>query len=113
MEKLLGVLLIRESVVGNPLHSVSAWSCQHQLVLGQVAVDEKSNEITAIPRLLALLDIENCIITLDAMGCQKQIAKQIVQNKADYVLALKGNHSSMQSELEALAQGSSRRIHSR
>ncbi len=85
----------------NPLHSVSAWNCQHQLVLGQVAVDEKSNEITAIPRLLALLDIENCIITLDAMGCQKQMAKQIVQNKADYVLALKGNHSSMQSELEA------------
>lgn len=85
----------------NPLHSVSAWSCEHQLVLGQVAVDEKSNEITAIPRLLALLDIENCIITLDAMGCQKEIAKQIVQSKADYVLALKGNHSVMQSEFEA------------
>lgn len=85
----------------NPLHAVSAWSSQHQLVLGQVAVDEKSNEITAIPRLLTLLDIESCIITLDAMGCQKDIAKQIVKGKADYVLALKGNHSGMKSELEA------------
>lgn len=85
----------------NPLHAVSAWSSQHQLVLGQVAVDEKSNEISAIPRLLTLLDIENCIITLDAMGCQKDIAKQIVKGKADYVLSLKGNHSGMKAELEA------------
>ena len=85
----------------NPLHAVSAWSRQHQLVLGQVVVDEKSNEISAIPRLLTLLDIENCIITLDAMGCQKDIAKQIVKGKADYVLALKGNHSGMKAELEA------------
>ncbi|MEZ9545419.1 MULTISPECIES: ISAs1 family transposase [Vibrio] len=85
----------------NPLHSVSAWSCSNQLVLGQAAVDDKSNEITAIPKLLTLLDIENCIITLDAMGCQRKIAKQIVQSKADYVLALKGNHSTMQAELEA------------
>jgi predicted transposase YbfD/YdcC len=85
----------------NPLHAVSAWSCQHQLVLGQVAVDHKSNEITAIPELLSLLDIENSIITLDAMGCQKEIAKQIIRSKADYVLALKGNHSGLQSELEA------------
>lgn len=85
----------------NPLHAVSAWSSQHQLVLGQIAVDEKSNEVSAIPRLLALLDIENCIITLDAMGCQKDIAKQIVKGKADYVLALKGNHSGMKAELEA------------
>ena len=85
----------------NALHTVSAWSCQHQLVLGQVAVSEKTNEITAIPDLLTLLDIENSIITLDAMGCQKAIAKQIVQQKADYILALKGNHSGMQAELEA------------
>ena len=56
----------------NPLHSVSAWSCSNQLVLGQAAVDDKSNEITAIPKLLTLLDIENCIITLDAMGCQRK-----------------------------------------
>jgi predicted transposase YbfD/YdcC len=85
----------------NPLHAVSAWSSQHQLVLGQVVVDEKSNEVSAIPRLLTLLDIESCIITLDAMGCQKDIAKQIVKGKADYVLALKGNHSGMKAELEA------------
>ena len=83
------------------LHTVSAWSCQHQLVLGQTAVDQKTNEITAIPALLTMLDIENSIITLDAMGCQQEIAKQIINQKADYILALKGNHSGMQSELEA------------
>lgn len=83
------------------LHTVSAWSCQHQLVLGQTAVDSKTNEITAIPELLTMLDIENSIITLDAMGCQRDIAKQIIKQKADYILALKGNHSGMQSELEA------------
>jgi len=83
------------------LHTVSAWSCQHQLVLGQTAVDQKTNEITAIPELLTMLDIENSIITLDAMGCQQEIAKQIIHQKADYILALKGNHSGMQSELEA------------
>ncbi len=85
----------------NALHTVSAWSCQHQLVLGQVAVDAKTNEITAIPELLNMLDIENSIITLDAMGCQKEIAKQIIGQKADYILALKGNHSGMQGELQA------------
>lgn len=85
----------------NALHTVSAWSCQHQLVLGQVAVDTKTNEITAIPDLLSMLDIENSIITLDAMGCQKEIARQIIEQKADYILALKGNHSGMQDELEA------------
>jgi predicted transposase YbfD/YdcC len=83
------------------LHTVSAWSCQHQLVLGQTAVDSKTNEITAIPELLTMLDIENSIITLDAMCCQQEIAKQIIKQKADYILALKGNHSGMQSEFEA------------
>ena len=85
----------------NALHTVSAWSCQHQLVLGQTAVDEKTNEITAIPELLTMLDIENSIITLDAMGCQRKIAEQIIKQNADYILALKGNHSGMQAELEA------------
>jgi len=85
----------------NALHTVSAWSCQHQLVLGQSAVNAKTNEITAIPELLSLLDIENSIITIDAMGCQKKIAEQIIKQKADYILALKGNHSGMQAELEA------------
>ena len=83
------------------LHTVSAWSCQHQLVLGQVAVGNKTNEITAIPELLTMLDIENSIITLDAMGCQSEIAQQIIKQKADYILALKGNHSGMQAELAA------------
>ena len=83
------------------LHTVSAWSCQHQLVLGKTAVDSNTNEITAIPELLTMLDIENSIITLDAMGCQQEIAKQIIKQKADYILALKGNHSGMQGELEA------------
>ena len=83
------------------LHTVSAWSSQHKLVLGQTAVDNKSNENTAIPELLNLLDIENSIITLDAMRCQKDIAKQIIQKKGDYILALKGNHSGLQRELEA------------
>jgi predicted transposase YbfD/YdcC len=85
----------------NALHTVSAWSCQHQLVLGQTAVDAKTNEITAIPELLTMLDIENSIITLDAMGCQKKIAEQIIKQNADYILALKGNQSGMQGELEA------------
>jgi len=85
----------------NALHCVSAWSCQNQLVMGQSAVSEKSNEITAIPELLNLLDIEKSIITLDAMGCQEKIAQQIINQKADYILALKGNHSGMQAELEA------------
>ena len=86
---------------GNTLHAVSAWSCRNQLVLGQTAVVEKSNEMTAIPELLNLLDIERSIITLDAMGCQQTIAQQIVRQKADYILALKGNHSGLQAELEA------------
>jgi len=70
-------------------------------VLGQTAVDNKTNEITAIPELLTMLDIENSIITLDAMGCQQGIAKQTIKQKADYILALKGNHSGMQGELAA------------
>jgi predicted transposase YbfD/YdcC len=64
-------------------------------------VDNKTNEITAIPELLTMLDIENSIVTLDAMGCQREIAQQIVKQKADYILALKGNHSGMQAELAA------------
>jgi len=71
---------------------VSAWSRQNSLVLGQVKVDDKSNEITAIPKLLSRLDIAGAVITIDAMGCQKKIADQIVQQNGDYVLSLKGNH---------------------
>jgi len=76
----------------NPLHLVSAWAVRSRLVLGQVAVDAKSNEITAVPELLALLDVRGCIVTADAMSCQKAIAKQIIEQGGDYVLALKDNH---------------------
>jgi predicted transposase YbfD/YdcC len=74
------------------IHMVSAWANKNQLVLGQVRTDEKSNEITAIPELLTLLELKGCIVTIDAMGCQKDIAEKIVDTGAGYVLALKENH---------------------
>jgi predicted transposase YbfD/YdcC len=77
------------------LHSVSVWAGEYGLSLGQVACAEKSNEITAIPELLKLVDIKGAIITIDAMGAQKAIAAQIVEEKADYVLALKGNQETL------------------
>jgi predicted transposase YbfD/YdcC len=77
------------------LHSVSVWASDFGLTLAQVATDEKSNEITAIPELLKLIDIEGAIITIDAMGTQTAIAKQIVDGKGDYVLALKGNQETL------------------
>jgi len=76
----------------NPLHLVSAWATEARLTLGQIAVDAKSNEITAIPLLLELLDLQGATVTIDAMGCQKEIAARIVAGGGDYVLALKGNH---------------------
>jgi predicted transposase YbfD/YdcC len=84
---------LRASIAeGKPaLHVVSAWSAANHLVLGQRSVDAKSNEITAIPELLKVLDVKGCIITIDAMGCQKDIAKVIVGRKAGYILAVKGN----------------------
>lgn len=84
----------------NLIYLVSAWSSEQQLVLGQEKVEEKSNEITAVPKLLNLLELEGAIVTLDAMGCQKAIAKQIREKKADYVLALKGNQSSLCKDVE-------------
>lgn len=77
------------------LHSVSVWASEYGLSLGQVATEEKSNEITAIPVLLKLVDIRGAIITIDAMGCQTEIAAQIVDGQADYVLALKGNQETL------------------
>lgn len=77
------------------LHSVSVWASEYGLSLGQVACEEKSNEITAIPELLRLVDIQGTIITIDAMGTQKAIAAQIIDQKADYLLALKGNQGSL------------------
>ena len=69
---------------------VSAWASENSLVLGQTRADQKSNEITAIPELLKLLDLPGCIVTIDAMGCQKRIARQIVSREADYVLGGQG-----------------------
>jgi predicted transposase YbfD/YdcC len=77
------------------LHLVSAWATANGLTLGQVAVDAKSNEITAIPQLIELLDLKDCVVTIDAAGCQKEIAAQIVAKEADYVLALKANHPTL------------------
>ena len=76
----------------SPLHIVSAWACQNSMLLGQVQTDKKSNEITAIPELLKLLSIKGCIVTIDAMGCQKAITQAIIDSDADYVLTLKSNH---------------------
>ena len=74
-----------------PLHLVSAWASANRLTLGQVKTAAKSNEITAIPQLLARLDLRGCLVTIDAMGCQKSISRQIVAGEADYLLAVKGN----------------------
>lgn len=79
----------------NPLHMVSAWACENRLVLGQEATDEKSNEITVIPKLLELLALKGCIVTIDAMGCQRAIAEQIIDQGGDYVLGLKGNQGNL------------------
>ena len=77
------------------IHMVSAWASANRLVLGQLKVEEKSNEITAIPKLLQLLDLTGAVVTIDAMGCQKEIAKTITERDADYVLALKDNHPTL------------------
>lgn len=79
----------------NPLHLVSAWASETRLTLGQIAVDSKSNEITAIPLLLELLDLKGATVTIDAMGCQKEIAAKIVEGDGDYLLALKDNHPTL------------------
>lgn len=81
------------------IHMVSAWSSENGLVLGQEKTAEKSNEITAIPLLLDVLELKGCIVTIDAMGCQTAIAEKIIQKKADYVLALKGNQGTLHSEV--------------
>ena len=83
-----------------PIHVVSAWANENQLVLGQVKVDEKSNEITAIPELLNLLDIAGCTITIDAMGTQKKIVEVISDKNADYVLGLKSNQKALHDDVK-------------
>ena len=77
------------------VHMVSAYVHENHTVFGQLKVDDKSNEITAIPKLLEMLDLKESTVTIDAMGCQKEIAKKIIEKQGDYVLALKGNHSSL------------------
>jgi len=79
---------------------VSAWATASQLVLGQQQVDEKSNEITAIPGLLQLLALDGCLVTIDALGCQREIAQRIVRKGADYVLALKGTQGTVYEEVD-------------
>jgi predicted transposase YbfD/YdcC len=86
-----------------PIHMVSAFAARQRLVLGQVKVADKSNEIIAIPALLEMLAIEGAIVTIDAMGCQRDIAAKILAKKADYVLALKGNQGTLREDVELFA----------
>lgn len=84
------------------IHMVSAWATQNRFVLGQFKVDEKSNEITAIPELTKLLELSGCIVTIDAMGCQKEIVKLITEQDADYIITLKKNQGSLYKNVEQL-----------
>ena len=86
------------------IHMVSAWASDMNMVLGQIKTNEKSNEITAIPELLDLLDISGSTITIDVMGCQKKIAKKIIDNNANYALALKQNHGDLYDDVDLFFQ---------
>lgn len=90
----------------SPRYVVSAWAESNNLVLGQLKVDEKSNEITAVPELLRVLELAGCIVTVDAMGCQKKIAKEVIEADADYVLALKGNQETVHEEVKSFLDSS-------
>jgi predicted transposase YbfD/YdcC len=83
-----------------PIHVVSAFATRQRMALGQIKVDDKSNEIVAIPALLGLLAIEGAVVTIDAMGCQRDIAQTIIDKKADYILALKGNQGTLRDDVE-------------
>ncbi len=87
------------------VHMVSAWLSEQKMVLGQIAVPEKTNKITAVPELIKMLDIGGCILTADAMSCQKTIVAEIVRKKADYVIGLKGNQSGLLEYAELLYEG--------
>jgi predicted transposase YbfD/YdcC len=95
----------RSGTKGNKdaLHTLSAFSARQKLVLGQVKVSEKSNEITAIPLLLDMLSIEGAVVTIDAMGCQKEVARKIIDKQADYILALKGNQGTLHEDVKLFA----------
>lgn len=84
----------------SPIHMVSAWASEQNIVLGQVKTHEKSNEITAIPELLNILSLENTVVTIDAMGCQKEIATAIIKKEADYVLAVKENQKKLYQNIQ-------------
>jgi predicted transposase YbfD/YdcC len=90
------------AILKTAIHMVSAWAAENRLVLGQTKVSEKSNEITGIPDLLALLDVAGCTVTIDAMGCQKEIARLIIEESGDYVPALKENQGQLYQEVQAL-----------
>jgi predicted transposase YbfD/YdcC len=85
-----------------PLHIVSAFCTENKISLGQISVDDKSNEITAIPKLLDLLVVKGCIVTTDAMGCQKNIAQKIIEKEADYILQVKDNQGELKQQVEKL-----------
>jgi predicted transposase YbfD/YdcC len=92
------------------IHMVSAWACDNKMVFGQIATEEKSNEITAIPKLLEMLVLEGSVVTIDAMGCQKKIAETIQSSGGDYIFSLKGNHGTLHDEVklfldDAIANG--------
>jgi predicted transposase YbfD/YdcC len=83
----------------SPLHMVSAWGCEQRLVLGQIATEAKSNEITAVPKLLQMLSLKGCVVTVDALNCQRSIAGQIIEQGGDYALALKGNQGTLHDDV--------------
>lgn len=87
------------------IHMVSAWASENGFVMGQVKTDEKSNEITAIPQLLRMLELSGCIVTIDAMGCQKKIAESIIKKEADYLFSLKGNHGDLHDDVKVFFNG--------
>ncbi len=91
-------------VDGTCLHLVSAWVGAHSLTLGQVAVEDKSNEITAIPRLLRMLELEGALVSIDAMGCQTEIAREIRATGADYLLQVKGNQPTLEADINATVE---------
>jgi predicted transposase YbfD/YdcC len=87
------------------LHAVSAWAGSEEIVLGQSAVDEKSNEITAIPKLLDLIDVKGAAVAIDAMGCQKDIAQKIREKQGNYILAVKDNHKTLHQDIRGYFEG--------
>ena len=94
----------------SPLHMVHAWAADQRLLLGQIATDAKSNEITAVPKLLAMLSLRGCIVTADAMSCQRAICAQIVEQEGDYVIALKGNQGTLHDDVRLFMEDPKRPV---